>query len=447
MLIEFRVSNFRSFNEEQVLSLVAARKDSKHPDSLIPCNGFDLLKSAVVYGANAAGKSNLVKAIGMMRWIVCNSATRLNHGVPIPGISPFLFSKDTTEAPTTFEVTLRIDEARFTYGFSATQERVLGEWLSAYPRGGREQKWFQRFHNLETKSTEWKFRGPLEKENKNIRDALQNTRDNCLLLSYAAQLNVQSLLRLYLWFSNGLWVFDLSDQPVALHYGTTVRLRDNKAFHDRVVKLIHDADLGIDDIQILEEPVRVNLPAAFMNHISEEGLRVLATGKTLTPIALHGISLLDLSGNCPGRLDTPVILNMLEHESNGTNRFFALIGPCLDALDKGTVVVVDELECSMHPLLTRKLIELFQSPEENKKGAQLIFATHDVSLMAPDLLRRDQIWIVEKRESGASVLFSLYDFETKDRPRNTESFQRNYLAGRYGGVPKFGPALEDLETR
>jgi AAA15 family ATPase/GTPase len=134
-------------------------------------------------------------------------------------------------------------------------------------------------------------------------------------------------------------------------------------------------------------------------------------------------------------------------ESNGTQRFFALAGPFLDALAKGTVVVVDELECSMHPLLTRKLIELFQSPEANKSGAQLIFATHDSTLMDPELFRRDQIWLVEKNRRGASELFSLYDFDTKDRPRNTEVFQRNYLAGRYGGVPKFGPTFEDLEFK
>jgi AAA15 family ATPase/GTPase len=138
---------------------------------------------------------------------------------------------------------------------------------------------------------------------------------------------------------------------------------------------------------------------------------------------------------------------MEQDESNGTQRFFALAGPFLDALDQGSVVVIDELDCSMHALLTRKLIELFQAATVNTRGAQLFFTTHDSNLMDPDLFRRDQIWLTEKDSRGASKLFSLYDFDTKERPRNTEAFERNYLAGRYGAIPRFGPIFEDLEIR
>jgi AAA15 family ATPase/GTPase len=137
--------------------------------------------------------------------------------------------------------------------------------------------------------------------------------------------------------------------------------------------------------------------------------------------------------------------NFLEAESNGTQRFFALAGPWLDALDQGALLVLDELDCSMHPSLTRKLVELFQTREANPHGAQLVFSTHDSTLMDLELFRRDQIWIVEKGRTGASRLSSLYDFEEK--PRNNEALQRRYLAGRYGGVPVFGPTFEDLELK
>jgi AAA15 family ATPase/GTPase len=140
-----------------------------------------------------------------------------------------------------------------------------------------------------------------------------------------------------------------------------------------------------------------------------------------------------------------VRFNFLEAESNGTQRFFALAGPWLDALDQGALLVIDELDCSMHPTLTWKLVELFQTRDANPNGAQLVFSTHDSTLMDLELFRRDQIWIVEKGRAGASRLSSLYDFEEK--PRNNEALQQRYLAGRYGGVPVFGPTFEDLELK
>ena len=143
--------------------------------------------------------------------------------------------------------------------------------------------------------------------------------------------------------------------------------------------------------------------------------------------------------------DKVVNFRLDRDESNGTQRLFALAAPVLKALDKGRLLVLDEFECSMHPLLTRKLIELFQSQTENKKGAQLVFATHDSTLMSPGLFRRDQMWFTEKKRNNATELFSLYDFSEGKKPRNTEAFERNYLSGRYGGVPKFGPTFEDLE--
>jgi AAA15 family ATPase/GTPase len=135
----------------------------------------------------------------------------------------------------------------------------------------------------------------------------------------------------------------------------------------------------------------------------------------------------------------------MEEESNGTQRFFALAVPFLHALDHGAVMIVDELDCSLHPNLTRKLIELYQSPSANSRGAQLIFTTHDSTLIDQRIFRRDQIYLVEKMRNRGSEYFSLYDFDNKDRPRNTEALQRNYLSGRYGAVPQFGPTFEDFQ--
>jgi hypothetical protein len=206
---------------------------------------------------------------------------------------------------------------------------------------------------------------------------------------------------------------------------TLVKAKENEVFLDRAKELLRDADFGIHDIDFEYHKLDVE---------PQEWAR-----KPVLPSVIKTLHRVEGSDD--------IAFNMLADESLGTQRFFALTGPFLDVLEKGAVVVVDELECSMHPLMTRKLIELFQSPEQNKKGAQLIFATHDVSLMDPYLFRRDQIWLVEKRQSGASVLFSLYDFEPEERPRNTEAFRKNYLAGRYGGVPSFGAFFENLEGK
>jgi hypothetical protein len=425
MLIEFRVSNFRSFNEEQVLSLVAARKDHSHPGSLVDCNGSSLVKTAVIYGANASGKSNLIKAFETMRTIVCNSKVGWTQGDPIPGVSPFRLSQMTTDEPTKFEVVLLLDDTYFVYGFSATQDRVHDEYLLVRPPRAKEQTWFRRTLDTEKKTPTWDLAGLFARETKGQR-IHEKTRNNSLLLSCAADDNVKCSHNLFSWFKNELRVLDLSDKPSSLLGETLGKAQENAAFLGRAKELLRDADFGIHDIAFEYHEVDVELQKWW--------------GKPVLPSEIKTLHRVEGS-------DDFTAFDMLADESLGTKRFFALTGPFLDALEKGAVVVVDELECSMHPLLTRKLIELFQDPEQNKKGAQLIFATHDVSLMDPCLFRRDQIWIVEKRQNGASVLFSLYDFETEERPRNTEAFQRNYLAGRYGGVPSFGPFFENLEGR
>jgi len=431
MLIEFRVANFRSFEEEQTISLVAS-KDEKHPDNMIPCEKSNLLKAAAIYGSNASGKSNLVKAIGVARQFVRNSATRMNVGDKIRGIVPFRLDADSRMKPSSFEMTVVVDGTRFNYSFSATSDRVHDERLVAY--APRAQRWFERRFDLETKQTVWAFRGPLRAEERILKE---KTRDNGLVLSRGAELNIKPLSELFLWFRR-LWVFDLSDQPVGLiMMETAKRIKEDPVFANRVIQMTRHADLGIDAVTVAEESFRAEeFPTEMKALLSEKAMHEVLT----TRLVVHTTHRI-LHSNAQVEFD------LGEDESNGTKRFFSLAGPILDALDNGAVVVVDELDCSLHPLLTRKLIELFQSPEANKKGAQLIFVTHDSTLMDPELFRRDQIWMVEKNSSGASELFSLYDFDTKDRPRNTEAFQRNYLAGRYGGVPKFGPIFENLETK
>ncbi len=434
MLIQFSVQNYRSFHEEQTLSLVAG-KDATHPDSLINCGEkFQLSKVASIYGANASGKSNLVKAMRAMERFVLGSATRMSLGDSIESISPFRLDASTVQEPSRFEITLLIEGAIFVYGFSATKERVHNEWLSVQPQGKRSSKWLQRSCD-KSGATSWTFRGPLKKEAGLLKG---KTRDNGLVLSRAAELNIEAVKPLYIWFRKTLWILDLSFPPIHLGQSTARRISEDKEFQNRVIRFIREADLGINGLAVKEEEAMTRIPGDAPKELRDMlvTLQKLAGDEKLTLFSVateHSLN----DG------ETPVSFSLEEDESNGTQRFFALAGPILSALSNGDLLVIDEIDCSMHPLLTRKVVDLFQSPEENTKGAQLVFATHDSSLMDPTLLRRDQIWLTEKRANGATELFSLYDFGAP-RPRKNTAFEKNYLAGRYGAVPSFGPFFEDL---
>ncbi len=425
MLIELRIGNFRSFDEPQTFSLVAS-SDIRHPDNCIPFGKLQLIKSASLYGANASGKSNLIKAIDFMRRFVLFSATTMNVGDEIP-VVPFQLNPVSRGQPSFFEATFVVGEVRYQYGFTATTKRVQDEWMIAYPKG-RPQHLLERRFDLKTEQTAWTFRGDLRKEEALLKE---RTRDNGLVLSRGAELNIAPLTTVLLWFRQKTAVLDLSTSPATLIDQTAKRLKEDRISRERVLRLIRHADLGISDLEVAEEqrPVRAG---DVTSSITFRAGTLYVTVPTIRSIHRPP------SG-------VPVRFNFLEAESNGTQRFFALAGPWLDALDQGALLVIDELDCSMHPMLTRKLVELFQTPEANPKGAQLVFSTHDSTLMDLELFRRDQIWKVEKDRAGASRLSSLYDYEEK--PRNNEALQRRYLAGRYGGVPVFGPTFEDLELK
>jgi AAA15 family ATPase/GTPase len=446
MLIEFRVGNFRSFDESQTFSLVAS-SDTRHPDNCIPFGKLRLLKSAAIYGANASGKSNLINAMRFMQQFVRNSATTMNVGDEIPVVS-FQLNPESRDKASFFEATFAVDEVRYQYGFTATKKRVQDEWLIAYPKG-RPQHLLQRQFNAATNDTTWVFRGDVRKAGVLLK---QHTRDNGLVLSRGAELNIDPLTTVLLWFLERMLVLNVSAPPVSLINHTARRIRLDRQFRERVVRIMRHADLGISDLEVVEENAENILESFgpsvrplwlergrspfFPEIISSAGTdsSVEAQVAYFTIRSIHRLS----SGES-------VPLNFLEAESNGTQRFFALAGPWLDALDQGSLLVIDEFDCSMHPSLTQKLVELFQAREANPRGAQLVFSTHDSTLMDLELFRRDQIWIVEKDRTGASRLSSLYDFEEK--PRNNEAVQQRYLAGRYGGVPVFGPTFEDLELK
>lgn len=431
MIIQFKVANYRSIGAEQTLSFVA-EKAQRHPNNLISCKGYKLLKSTALFGANASGKSNLVKAIQVMQRFIRDSATRMNDGDLIEAVEPFRLDPVLRNKPSQFEITFVTEGIVYVYGFAVTQQRVQSEWLSATREGTNSSIFqFKRTFSETLGKEEWQFDGFNEADTDQIQ---KRTLENVLALSVGSREKVEILRPAYRYLREHIWAFDMSNSMNTLGMQTAQLCQDTESMRHALTSLLADADTGVETIRI--ESAAQNVPDARpdMPKQFQEVLKAMKELAASTPTPRVVTSRRDKNGNS-------VDFVFQEDESQGTQRFFAVAGPLLEALNKGAFVVIDELDASMHPLLTRRLLEIFQSPEANKSGAQLLFTTHDPSLLDQELFRRDQIWLAEKCD-GASTFFSLADIQPPIR--NTESFLRNYLTGRYGGTPHLGRAFDDL---
>jgi uncharacterized protein len=412
MLVEFKIKNFRSFREETTLSMVASA-DKTLPENTVAAPEFGgrrLLRSAVVYGPNAAGKSNLIAAASFVDDFVNTSMERkLNSPIEV---TPFLLVAKPDSAPVEFEITfIDSQDVRYQYGFHLTTKQVVREWLVAYPKG-LPQTWFEREHSV-GKEPEWYFGRNLKGRNSQVAEL---TRPDVLFLSNAAKLNHHQLGRVFEWFQKSLRVIGADEIGPYLYTYSAVRAKEDETAQDRIRNLLAVADFGISGFDIREEiytekDLPEEMPAELRNQLLNK--------KHLDVYMLH-----------PVGTENEVAFP-LEEESNGTQRLFAISGPLADVLENGWTLFVDELDASLHPLLVRYLVELFHNPQINPKGAQLIFNTHDTTLMDGSLFRRDQIWFVEKDRQGCSHLYPLLDYS----PRKDEALAKGYLLGRYGAIP------------
>lgn len=421
MLLEFRFKNFRSFRDEAALSFVASKDNAIH-QNLTFCpddNAINLLKIAAIYGANASGKSTMFQAFEFARNFIIRSAKN-NPDAPIKVI-PFLFD-DSKSQPTLFEFIFIQNEIRYQYGFAVTNQVVEQEWLISYPKG-RSRKLFERSGH-----DEFIFGAHFKGEREKIKEL---TRSNALFLSVAATFNNKQLSDVYRWFTEKVNLVNSSDIPEPVIYDF---IQKHPNLNENLKNLITYADLGIVDFSLVEKEMEFsNLPddipetmreafKAFENVLksaSDPNIKFSSTA--------YEFSISHKSGQ--KTLPFP-----WEAESDGTRRLFGLSAPIFSALEKGKVIFVDEIDRSLHPLLTRKLIQLFQNPQLNPKGAQLVFNTHDTSLLNAGLFRRDQIWFLEKDQDGASHIYPLLEYS----PRKDESLEKGYLQGRYGAIPFLG---------
>ncbi len=418
MLIGFSVGNYKSFNETVTLSMVASSitEEDKELDknNVFPINDkLSLLKSAAIYGANASGKSNLIAAINFMKWFVLNSSkeTQVSEAIDIEA---FRLSTETEKEPSFFEIVFLIEGKTFRYGFEVNAREVFAEWLFQADDSEEEMLFERDFDNYILDDFP---------EGQGISD---KTRSNALFLSVVAQFNGKISGKILLWFSKTLQLISgLQDRQ---YRKETLEYFENDRHRHDIIEFIKKLDLGIADIQIKNQPVFIISNNKALYATSYGGSLYLNSESNSTVKTLHP------KYDADGKPTSIESFDMEKHESEGTNKLFALAGILLDTLRTGKILLIDELDARLHPLITRELICLFNSNETNPHNAQLIFTTHDTNLLSSKTFRKDQIWFTEKDNKGATDLYSLVEYKVgKDA-----SFERDYIIGKYGAIPFIG---------
>ncbi len=326
-------------------------------------------------------------------------------------VQPFRLDTISRGQATAFEATFILDGVRYQYDFELTTERITSEHLQVY-KAFKPQRWFERTYDPKSWRDSYDF-GPGLAGQKSVWE--KATRPNSLFLSMTVQLNSEQLRPIYDWFINKLAIYN---EFSPLNPQLSVDMLRQPEGKKAICNFLTAADISINDINVVT------------NKVMGQSVRLdFATGKTevrneeqeVNELQFHHVT------------DSGKTMFGLGDESLGTQRLLFLGGPVLDILKRGLTLVIDELGSSLHPLLVRRLVELFHSTEFNPNGAQLLFSTHDTSLLDPELFRRDQVWFVEKDREQASKLYPLTDFS----PRKNEALERGYLIGRYGALPFF----------
>ena len=406
MLVDFTIKNYRSFKNESLFSMVAEKKKEDVPGNLFNISedsDISLLKTAVVYGANASGKSNLLLAFDTLKNFILNS-TDLKLDQEIPYYKPFLLDVETRNQPMLFEIEfITAEPMRYRYSVEFDKTQIISEKLIFFPeKNGRNL--FER--DGVTGKYSW------GRDLKGKKESLTGeVLKNVLFLSKAANNNEsdERLRAIYRYFRTNFMFHTSADSSRTEVYLTSLKMNDlsQKGFNESLIEFLKSADLGISSVRVRKEKT--------INDLSTEvdiGHRVFS--RTNETGEDHFFQLQD--------------------ESAGTIKMFDLAGKIIDTLQKGNVLIIDELDSSFHPLMSEYILSIFNDPVKNPKNAQLIVATHDAYLLDSEKLRRDQIWFVEKDKYGASNLYSLDEFE-KSEVRKNVPFDRWYLSGRFGALP------------
>lgn len=420
MLIAFSVQNFRSIRDLQTLSMEARKDEHLAWSNVIEDGKLRLVKSSAIYGPNASGKSSLINAMIWFRRFVMESSKEGQVGDSI-GVNAFALSSETEKSPSHFEVEFRLDGYDFRYGFEVTTKEVCSEWLYRKSPSAKEARLFTRDRQkIDVALANFK-------EGKGLED---RTRPNALFLSVCSQFNGDQSGKVLKWMRRFRSVSGLNED--GFYAFTAERLQDPQ-HRQMLLELAQKADFNIQGLrseleQITEDKLPQGMPAELKKRILKD--KVMSADIKTTHRKV------DANNKVIGEVE----FDLQEDESSGTQKFVALSGPIMHTLEEGAILLVDELEARLHPRLTQAILDLFHSPV-NKRNAQLICATHDVTLLDPERFRRDQVWFCEKDETGATDLFCLADIDS-NIVRPTSKFSRQYMLGLFGAVPQLADFQE-----
>ena len=400
MILEFSVKNFLSFKEKVTFSMIA-NSNKELNDNYVEIGGNKVLKSAAIYGANASGKSNLFKILTLVV-LMLRSSNSVDINAKLPLI-PFKLDKGSVNKPSEFEIKFILDETRYVYGFIADKDKIYDEYLYYYPNG-RETKIFDR-----TNINEYSY---TQKDEKILREIEAKNAQNKFFLATATNWNFDKTKAAYNFLTNGIGT--CNNLEILKNMAYKMYETNPDYLKDFAIDFLQKADFNIEDYQISQ----IDVPGEFLTEIPE------FITKTL-PDKPKAYQVLFKHKNSDNYLS-------IDEESLGTQMIFAFIPFLADSLKNKKVLIIDELDKSLHPFLVQYIVEIFNDAEINKNGSQLIFNTHDTNLLDLNILRRDQIWFTEKNsETGESDLYSLSDFSV----RKQENVEKGYMLGRYGAVP------------
>lgn len=396
MLINFTVGNYRSFKEKKTLNMEATSiKELK--ESVVVKDGYKLLPTAVVYGANSSGKSNLLNAILKFKEIVINSSKQ--NSTDKLDITPFLLNEKTAKEPSYFEIELLCDTATYTYGFVVDNNKVFEEWLYRKEKHAKNEKClFVRTEEGIGVTDDYPEGKGLE----------ERTRNNGLFLSVVDTFNGGIAQELVKQIAEITVLSGINHEYWAEVTTRACSLFGN--FEEVFGIILHELNLGFKKLEIPKDVELAREIKAYTSHF-----------------------IYNNSGQPSGQIQ----FNMKDHESAGTNKLFDLAALFIIGLASGSTIIIDELDSKIHPLITRQIVSVFNTPTINVGGGQLIFSTHDVNLLTVKTFRRDQIWFTEKDQTEATDLYSLAELKEPDGTKinNDCSFEKDYINGRYGAIP------------
>ena len=398
MFLEFSFANFLSFRDKVTISMVATALRDRKADigdatfGVGEDTAISLNRCCTLFGANASGKSNVVKALAFFKWFTMNSSKDVQAGEEIP-VRNYALSSVSAAEPSLFEIMLFADGNTYRYGFEVNTKEVCREWLYIKSDKKRSKEIELFYRDGKRFETHPKFSIGKELADKNM------VRDNALLLSLAGQFNDPYAKAIMNWLNDTTIITANSETEI---WAIALKAMENPETRNRMVEFSRYADLGIEDISLSELGV-------LTSHTQYDD---------------------------EGRETASVTFSMKESESEGTVKYFSLAYPILDTLEHGKRLIVDEFGSKLHTLLITRVISLFNTKAGNPNKAQLMVTLHDTNILNNSLLRRDQIWFTQKNGRGESELYSLSDYKV----RSDASYEKDYLLGKYGATP----IIEDL---